>query len=372
MSLLHPPNIWGYASGDLYGKTAHFVSSSGTDSWTNSTTASTPCSLATAIAEPPAGGDLILVMDDGLYTPGADVVLPAGSQTDRIVWAGTNDQNGSADVNGGMPVLDFETGAYEFQTGNHNWIENIKAYRNTGAGNSLFAPDNSASTFHYKCLADNGINGFGDGNGVKALFCRARNCDTGFVSGTGGMLTYCFSDGNDVGYDVGVHCGVVFCIASDYTNEGIRTKSNGIIVVHCTCDGGTDGLETEANDMIVALFSHFTGNSGYGTLDHASNDGNVILIGCNFANNTTGNHSGATDISVGEMTTDPSYADGANDDYTPSAAAVINQEFGSVHDDAAPTQGEGLNGRSSFIDIGAIQLEDEAGGGGGVGVIIGG
>lgn len=315
-----------------------------------------------------AGGFLVLIQDDAQYDLSADATLPAGIATDPNVYAGTRNQNGS-DFNAGMPVIDFGAGAYDLFMGNHVWVENIKSQNNSGTGNELFSHPNNGHAITYKCWAHNGQNGFGGGNGMKAAFCRATSCSVGFAAGGGGWVTHCFAAScSNYGYDISTHNTVINCIATDCTSEGFRTQNSGILLENCTSDGNDNALETEANDVVVALFSHFTNSTTTGVLQNASNDATTYLIGCNFSDNGT-DKTGTNLISVDETTTDPSYADADNVDFTPSAAAVLNLEKGSVHDDAAPTADEGLNGRSSFIDVGAIQI-DHSGGGGGGGLLV--
>lgn len=76
--------------------TDRYVSSTGTDTYANSTSSGTPMSMATALANASAG-DRINVISDGTYNLGTTSQTNAGNATDLIIWRGYNTTIGDLD-----------------------------------------------------------------------------------------------------------------------------------------------------------------------------------------------------------------------------------------------------------------------------------
>lgn len=117
--------------------TNHYVASDGTDTWANSVSSSTPCSLATALSNA-AAGDVVNIKS-GTYsrTTTADAATNSGTAISPIVWRGVNTSwnaianspyrtngNGALDVTG-FPVISYSTGNWNFGSRNYHIFDSL-------------------------------------------------------------------------------------------------------------------------------------------------------------------------------------------------------------------------------------------------------
>ena len=162
---------------------------------------------------------------------------------------------------------------------------------------------------------------------------------------------------------------VNWCIFSNNTGDGINWHLDGgmLLVSNSTFHGNVDGIDLndtmDAESHVTILNSIFDSNSGFGINGVTDVDFSIGLADFNaFRNNTSGARNnisaGANDVT---LSADP-FTDQANDDYSLNTTAG-----GGAACRAAGFPGAFPSGNSTgFIDIGAVQHADPAGGGGGL------
>lgn len=121
-------------------RTTRYVSSSGTDTYANSTSSSTPMSLTTAFANASAGDD-IYIKADGTYSRSAtDTPANSGTAANPIRYIGysstiTDGYQGRTNGNGAlvttsMPLISYSGGNYGLAGGGRSFV----IYESLGMG----------------------------------------------------------------------------------------------------------------------------------------------------------------------------------------------------------------------------------------------
>lgn len=364
--------------------TERYVSSTGVDTYANSTNPLTPMSWATMVANA-AAGDRINVKSDGTYsrTTTTDALANNGTTTSPIIIRGYNSvigdgylgrTNGNGNlITTNMPLISYTTGRFN-TTGTFVILESLNFSGNPS--NPLVAvPSDSAAR---SCKAVNASTnaaavafsvgsrsilfdsdaelsgGSGGGSAVScgsAAGCRifANRIKGGPATGiTGGTATP-FICGNTIFESAG-------------PNIAVTNTAGALVVVFNTVVSGTgDGIDVVANSTV----SHFiagnmiTDNGGIG-VDMNTAAGAAFLA----YDRTRDNVGGATNLgtdwigatSYGNVTTDtggPStdYVDSASDDFrliaaSPATSAGLPEEasIGALQRD----QTEAASGASSY------------------------
>jgi len=132
------------------------------------------------------------------------------------------------------------------------------------------------------------------------------------------------------------------------------------MIVNCTAYGCVNGVRTRANtasEPVLAVNCHVTDNSGYGFKNGylATANHPLIRYHCRTRDNTSGADDGgfANWANINPVTTDTG---GAATDYADAASG----DFRLIN--SAPGDGSGV----WADDIGALEAQDPAGGGGGL------
>lgn len=215
-----------------------------------------------------------------------------------------------------------------------------------GINRSANGPQLSLTNCEIDNNDDDGIN-----VGSSSIHCRCHGCDIHDNGGSGlsnhgvFILTFCNIYGN--------------------TSRGVswdQATSQGSIINCNIHDNGADGvyIHNVDNEQLILLNSNITKNGGYGINPQATYD-NFWVDYCNFGTGSTANTSG--DINDGGLTTsqgdnnlavDPQFTDAANGDF--SIGTNLK---------AAGSPGAFPSGNSTgYLDIGAAQRQEPAGGGG--------
>ena len=374
--------------------TERYVTASGTDTYANSTSSSTPMSLSTAITNGTAGDRINIKA--GTYTRSAtDTIAGAGTVTSPLIWRGYNSTPGDLDT----PVQ--STGNLSLTTTNHPLIDfsgnSANRFNWTGAfaiwqnlyiktaydGNSILM--NGANIAAYNCKLENS----GTGASGVCLYMTVRStlfaCDislTGASGGTAALTMAAATTGNRV----------IGSYINGGTASGISVQSSGsqVLICHNVIAGHTKhGIALTSADAVgygaVILYNTICKKTGSGTFDainfatgltyhhvvignHITDHGGTayainMTSTSNAAflafNRTRDNTSGAignggdwiTATTLGHVTTDTG---GPETDYTDNST----NNFSLIS--AAPAKGAGL---PAYLDIGAMQRQETAGGG---------
>lgn len=341
---------------------AHFVGSSGTDTWSNSTNSATPCSLATAITNAGAN-DVVFIMDDGTYTLTSTAVFPGGSSSGFCVFAGTANQNG-ADANGGWPLLDADSNNIDVTSlAVFTWLEHLEI---TGSGDAAGAVSVQGQWVIWDCdINTNG--GFGL-NVAHAGFVVFADIHANSAAGVDDAnLLSCFGchvhDNSGRGMNANGNSQMVAgCVIADNVGIAILTGNFGMVLFN-TIDGGVSATDdaivssTAALNMCLGnIISNFS-TGGAHAIDAGSEQIQIDVFNHTYNVNTASSAAIKRDLTTG----DPDYA-GDPDFSLGDSSTASDKELGTPFSTTNP-----------FVDKGAIGREEPAGGGGGgVGVIIGG
>lgn len=301
--------------------TQRYVSSSGTDTYANSTNPSTPCSLSTAFANV-AAGDIFNVKADGTYSRGAsDTVSASGSATGvgmfraykTVIGDCARGRNPSGGANPGrLDVSNFATIAYGsgFRLNVTGTYLVFEGFDFTGSFSGGLVTLGGVDCHAAGCRATNSsTNAAAVGFDVTAQRSKTIDCD-GAIGASGGVAPFRLTAANT--YCIG-------CRASSSPAAGIAATNRAIImgnvVNSCAGDGialsgsadpvvllntvhacGGDGIDMAAAMTVLTtiLGNHLTDNGGYGI---NANGASCAAYARNnrFRDNTLGDTSGAAD-----------------------------------------------------------------------------
>jgi hypothetical protein len=353
--------------------TERYVSSTGTDTYANSTNPSTPMSLTTALANAVAG-DRINVKADGTYTRAAsDAAAASGTTTSPIIYRGYSSTIGDGNLgrtngNGAlittnMPVIAYDAG-FSLTVLTLTLLESLNISGNVSTGavipgaNSCIksckivnASTNSAAagiTFTTNDVAfdcDVELTGASGGNAaiastagvIRVLFCRIKGGPAAGVSMTGSSTVV----GN-----------VIFSSATNAIKSG--GGSIHTILLNTLVGASSTGIlmTTGSTNLSVFIGNMITDNGAYG-LNWVSAAGAGLNAYNRYRDNTSGNINLGTD-----WTTATSYANVTTDTGGPETD-YIDQSTGDYRlISASPAKAAGW---FPYMDIGALQRQ-EAGG----------
>jgi len=308
-----------------------------------------------------AAGDHVNVKASATYAELATIVT-AGTATAPIVFTGYTASVGD----GGQASIGGATGAHgitsSVASGQHYAFYNIRITDCSSDGWQLNTRNHLA---FINCRADQCTNGFIAEDFCKFLACEADNnsakgiswdtdcCMYGCVSHTNGDSPFDFNKG------VIVNCLAYGLGAGDYGFEA--SNSTFYWIIGNTVDG--EGAATTRGFSIgsggTPQMQMFIGNIAYdcATGAHHNRDFKEDLVSAyNLVNSNTANYSGMETF-VGEQTGAPAFTDEAGNDYRPGSGSAAKAN--------GVDAGFAMDG-SSFIDIGAVQREEPAGGSGGL------
>lgn len=271
----------------------HYVTDSGSDTYANSTNISTPCSLATAIANY-AAGDRINIKA-GTYTlAGAITFATAGTSTAPVWWRGYKTTPGDLDTAGGsripvtdLPKIDADTATDQvIVTANYQTFSNINITSVcTSAGGALSCSSGAGIRFIRCSILNTAAN-----SGARAVSTGTSNVFLGCyfqATTTAGYCVYAANEATIYG------CQFVGGATSIYRNNGL-----GGTVAFCTASGFTTAFYENDNGTITSRFYNCTiygGGATSGFLVSASlTSGYITIVNCiiggvvNGINNSSG------------------------------------------------------------------------------------
>lgn len=345
--------------------TERYVSSSGTDTYANSTSSSTPCSLSTAITSGVAG-DRFNIKADGTYTRSASDTLSAvATATSPIIWRGYTTTLGDATIGRGsggvldtsnMPTIAYNATFRLNNTGTDHIFESLIITANQ-SGAALLLGQNAIA---YNCKVTNSSTNAA----AVAIAVGARggiiDCDATLDGASGGTagITCAQASALTMGclvtataapcITVGSSACITHNVCYGTTGDGISCATSSLCNVHNNTiyNCGGDGIDIAAGNTTIVKFvaNHITNCGGYG-INFNGATCEAVIIANRFRDNTSGNISGAADWTSGTnwrvVTTDTG---GAETDFTNAASKDFSLVAGSP----------GIGGAPGYLtDIGA-------------------
>lgn len=353
--------------------TEHYVTTTGSDTWANSTNPGTPCSLADALANA-AAGDRVNVKA-GTYSLSSFSPTNAGTANSPIIYRGYSSAigdgyQGRTNGNGvlvttNMPV--FAMGTSSYSHAKDSVIMDSIAFTSTRTL-TAFTASGANAAFMNCSIAGSGTGGASNGtitmSGLHGCVfnCDISNtCDTTLraltvtqtsslvlacrLSCTNGAAVYVVGGGRIVG------C-VIYGSTVGIANSGAWVAAPAII--GNTIVGNTNGIVAYTGSTTAHIINNLIAdNTEYG-IDGTDASGIAMLLAHNrFRNNGSGNvrysDDWATATSYGHVTT------GASSDFLDAGAGDYRLATDS------PARAAGI---PAYSDIGALQHADPAGGGG--------
>jgi len=215
---------------------------------------------------------------------------------------------------------------------------------------------------------------YGTTNRLHIIDCEIKDCINSGIYMIRGCAVYrsWIHDNAQYGADIGGNGSEQFwvfdSIIADNGLDGINMNTQGgyLIIRNCVIDGNTgDGIDTVAGSSMPGIMMNNTiisNNGGYGFNTDITpftytrsrdSDGNL------WYNNTSGDVlnyvKGDNDISG----SDPDFTDAANGDYSISATSPAK---GAGYPTSSRTIGANQSSTTSYVDIGAAQRQESAGG----------
>lgn len=209
----------------------------------------------------------------------------------------------------------------------------------------------------YNCYALDCTTGFTGSNGTQVHKCTTEGCTTGFATV---RAAQCEAIGGTTGFTGTANVTCTDCVARACSGIGFSSGSNTITYNNCIAQGcGGDGFDASTSSSPVFVNCVSTNNGGYG-FDIAVRS---LMINCAGYNNTSGNLDVTPDQSWGfiNLSADP---------WTSSTDLRPNNTAGGGA--SLRAAGIGPPQQTNNRDRGAVQHTDPAGGGTGIGVLVGG
>lgn len=374
--------------------TEHYVASDGTDTWGNSTSSSTPCSLATALSNAAAGDRVNLKV--GTYTrTGTTTFATNGTTTSPIIFRGVDASwnpipIARASLNGAisstLPLIAIDATFYWTTTGAYVVYEALKftGSRNGAEGVFQAHPSTGNDRIMFGCIVENSNTSAG-GTCNAASYGTADvfvNSDLTVTSSTGYSASYCLysSSGNarvfycrisSAGSSIGIRAGgggtivgnVIYGVGSHAISAG--SSSTGLYVIGNTLVGvGGSGISiaTGYSAQVFCVNNRITDCGAYGLVAVDATT-KILAFSTRFDRNTSGAYSGGADwfsATSWDLNTTSALA---ADEYVNTATRDYNLQ------DGAPGIGTAI---LYSRDMGALQTPGtgttvEVGGGGGGG-----
>ncbi len=326
--------------------------------------------LAEAIAAPPVAGDRVNVKA-GTYanTTTARSLSVTGTTTAPVWWRGYNTTIGDRDSNPALtpPLLTFTTGLCTFG-GAHQIISHLDVIgANTGRQLNISGANltvdrvrventNAASGSVAVTNTTSGTNVF-----QRCWFKATSSATRTFQNGVLGNFTGCVFTGGGVGIDSVVTIRLLGCVFRATGSHGFQAITTGSIseVIGCTFRGcGGDGVRFDVLPTSLCLVANclFAGITGTAVNNNSGANTNVVRrLGNDFWSNGANEAGFGDSPSLSEQTesSDPNVS--ATDLTVVSTAnAVSNAQPGLFENETY----------TSYGDIGAVQRQASAGGGG--------
>ena len=308
-----------------------------------------------------------------------------------------------------MPILRFTHAGSGIllsgATSDHCWLRDFEIQSSQVTKTSVYGIEIAASDYNLikgMKLADATYN-LGRGIYVSSsclspqiVNCEIANCTDDAIGGAslfsavGMKIIFCdIHDNTGLGIDLNVNASTQAYliwgnIIDTNAGGGIYSSSNATslsivgspAIIQNTFYANTgDAIQlVQARSWNSAQIANniFKDNTGYGINPSSTYNtdaelqANLTRIYNNcFHNNTSGPYPGTitTLVSENEITTDPTFTDAPNRDFTVGANMKAL---------GAPTDNVGLSSNRSYVDIGAVSRQEPAGGGGGGGALIDG
>jgi hypothetical protein len=286
-------------------------------------------------------------------------------------------------VDGTRPTIQASTTSVTILTTaqSHLRFDYLIADGNTQATTSGFVSTNNYVRYRYCKAMRTTVRGFylNSTNQQMCIRCEATTCSgtAGFELPSAGALFYCEAYANTIhGFKFSGGNGIAIgCISSANTGgstDGFNTSSIGYAAINCTAYGnGRDGFNLDGNAHFGSFLSNCLsyGNTGEGFGTDGVKTG-VFLLNCGAGSNTAGNYN------VTNITNLSGFATLTGDPFTNAGSGDFSLD--STASEGAACRGAGYPGlmvrglSTGYVDIGAIQHQDPAGGGGGSTRVIGG
>lgn len=300
----------------------------------------------------------------------------SGSNALPIFWEGYGSCRGDC---GTKPILQFPaagvTSAYGFTaSGTYQVVKNVTVDCNSATTSSGFNGSSYNGFFNRLVVTNSTSYGIKlpSGNlGYQVQSCRVTGA-TGTSCFQADSNAVCFTDceayGSSVtGFTTGGTANVFNrCIASALTSAiGFEnTGAPGLVYENCTAYSCSDGFKSPAGGNSFYKNCYAEGCSGYG-FNISSGNGLVTLVKCGGYNNTSGNYNSAN--------TRPGNIEGFVS--VSGGSAFTNAASGDFSLNSTASRGAALRAAgypglmprgtsTGYLDIGAIQHADPAGGGG--------
>lgn len=336
--------------------------------------------LAEAIAAVGTGQRVNVRAGTYANTTNTRTFATAGTTTAPIWWRGFTSTAGDLDteptttrvVSTDIPHFTFTTGR-ALVSGGYQIMSNISMLTTGASGNYVLSVTGATFKGHRLRLenqdsASGNCRAFGSntsgGNDLSACYFKTTSAADAVLVNAPATFLGCVFEGAADGLDSGSNCVVVGCVFNNSGANGILHSVTSLLVAignsfySCATDGirftglpGTTAPHVLANNI-------FSECGGYG-INNATgtNTANIHRVGNLFFNNTSGTENGFGDL--------PSFAQ-----QTDSSSPFTNAgsaDFSLVGTSNAKANGlPGLfenQSYKSYLDIGAVQREEPAGGG---------
>jgi hypothetical protein len=356
------------------------VTATGTDTYSNASSSSTPCSLATAISGAAAGDRINIKAGTYANTTTSRTFGTAGTTTAPVWWRGYTTTIGDLDYTSGtltpgtdFPDFTWTTGAPTFN-GNHTIFSNLR-FASAGTFGASFI--SGVNLRFVRCRFENtGVSGstsfasqMSGSRSYRFEMCqfKAGSASSPVVEQGGTQATFalCTFEGGGVGMTLVQFGSTILeeCIFRSNASHGLQLASSVPNIVHamrCSFAGcGGDGIRLTVlpGQPMIVWRSIFSGCGGYGFNNATgSNTSLVSLMGSVFYNNTSGTVTGLGDwpslLEATESSTP--FTNSGTGDYSLVSGANSRAAQPRVFENLATT---------SYADAGAAQHQDSGGGG---------
>ena len=309
-----------------------------------------------------ASGNKVWVKSSADYTETATIDT-VGTSTAPIVYEGyatTTGDTGKATMDAGGARATNITSSVGVNTDLYYVFKNFIFENATGRNVNLVSWDQITCK---RCEFNNsGTEGIRVRGALSCERCVAMGATDGFWNGNAGHFFGCYSHLNSSNGIQTTYGIVNSCVFVGNSGANIRSFGGGpnniFAVINCTLDGNgkdsTHGIETTgigSNTGLYAnniIYDHATG------ITEANNKGELQLSLNNLLNANTADYSGADTFS-GEVTGAPLFTAEGSD---------YSLQSGSPAKAAGMDAGELVGDGTSYVDIGGIQRQEPAGGGG--------
>jgi hypothetical protein len=327
--------------------------------------------LTEAVAVAHADGTRINIKA-GTYanTTTTQTFAEAGTTTGAIWWRGYNTTIGDIDADNSLakPEITFTTGQFAV-SGAFQWFHNLNisgACTTAGGQVNCTGADCRFRRCRFTNTAANAASSaFATSTGSRSkVFACWATCTTSAnvysITTAGTTLIGCHAEGGSLGFFTSSDTSFMFCVADGQASHGMQLQSTaGSNVINCSIyNSGGNGIfvNSAANSCLIAnCVIDTTGNDA---IEAVSSSSNVTISNCAIRGWTGARLSNIFESTEFDATTESAipFVNAPLDDFRLKAAATSRETGfpGSFENESATT---------GFVDRGAVQAEDEAGGG---------